>query len=93
MCISTKLYSYTSESIPAMFRNSFSDHLMSIPLHWKQPKWFAINEISTVSPVQDTIHLGVSQINVTFTGFATWKVFSPVCSLIFVGVHFSQRTT
>ena len=59
MRISTKLYSYTSESIPNMFRNPFSDHLMSIPLHWKQSKWFAINEISNISPVQDTVHLGV----------------------------------
>ena len=32
---------------------------MSIPLHWKQSKWFAINEISNISPVQDTVHLGV----------------------------------
>ena len=59
MRISTKLYSYTSESIPTMFRNPFSDHLMSIPLHWRQSKWFAINEISNISPVQDTVHLGV----------------------------------
>ena len=62
MRISTKLYSYTSESIPTMFRNPFSDHLMnskSIPLHWKQSKWFAINAISNISPVQDTVHLGV----------------------------------
>ena len=32
MHISTKLYSYTSESIPTMFRNQFSDNLMSILL-------------------------------------------------------------
>lgn len=60
MRLSTKLYSYSSDSVPTI--RPFSENLISsqsIPLHWKQSKWFAINAISDISPVQDTVHLGV----------------------------------
>jgi len=60
MRLSTQLYSYSSESIPVTLTSPFSEQLSkSIPPHWIKSKWFAINAISNISPVQDTVHLGV----------------------------------
>ena len=60
MRLSTGLYSYSSKSVPAKIRNPFYQHLSKrTPPKWIQSKWFAINLVSTISPVQDTVHLGV----------------------------------
>lgn len=60
MRLSTRLYSYSSESVAGKMRNPFCENLSKrIPPQWMQSKWFAIKFVSTISPVQDIVHLGV----------------------------------
>ena len=60
MRVSSKLYSYSAESIPTKFRNVFHEESMkSVPLKWIKSKWFAIERVTKISPVQDPVHLGV----------------------------------
>ena len=58
--VSSKFYSYSAESIPTKFRNVFHEESMkSVPLKWIKSKWFAIERVTKISPVQDPVHLGV----------------------------------
>lgn len=60
MRLSSKLYSYSTEPIPTKFRNVFSEESMKgIPLKWIKSKWFAVERVTKISPVQDTVHLRV----------------------------------
>ena len=60
MHLSSKLYSYSTESVPTKFRDVFFEESMkTVPLKWIKSKWFAVEKVTKISPVQDTVHLGV----------------------------------
>lgn len=60
MSLSSKFYSYSTKSIPTKFENVFSEESMkNIPLKWIKSIWFAVERVTRISPVQDTVHLRV----------------------------------
>jgi len=77
MRLSTQLYSYNSDAIPVKLRDPFSEELMkNISQKWITSKWFATERITQVSPVQDTVHLGVKLKArlLTYSGCCIWRI-------------------